>query len=61
MRGAKLNLLINFLSNHSSRGFLTGSISNIATSAQITYRTYQRTLFKKYHGKQGYLLIGSLE
>lgn len=55
------NLVFKFLSTNQANLFFCWGYSNINASKQLTYRTYQRTLFKQYKKKRTIELYGSLD
>ncbi len=55
------NLIFEFLSSNQSNLFFCWGYYNFNASKQLTYRTYQRTLFKQYKNKRSIELYGSLD
>ena len=55
------NLIYEFLSKNQSNLFFYWGYYHFNTSKQLTYRTYQRTLFKHYKNKRSIELYGSLD
>lgn len=55
------NLIYEFLKTNKSNLFFYWGYYNFDTSKQLTYRTYQRTLFKQYKNKHSIELYGSLD
>lgn len=55
------NLVYEFLSRNQSNLFFYWGYYNFNTCKQLTYRTYQRTLFKQYKNKRSIELYGSLD
>lgn len=55
------NLIYKFLSKNQSNLFFYWGYYNFNTCKQLTYRTYQRTLFKQYKNKRSIELYGSLD
>ena len=55
------NLIYEFLNKNQSNLFFYWGYYNFNASKQLTYRTYQRTLFKQYKNKKNIELYGSLE
>lgn len=55
------NLIYEFLSKNQSNLFFYWGYYHFNTSKQLTYRTYQRTLFKHYKNKRSTELYGSLD
>lgn len=55
------NLIYEFLNRKQSNLFFYWGYYNFDTSKQLTYRTYQRTLFKQYKNKRSIELYGSLD
>ena len=55
------NLIYKFLSKNQSNLFFYWGYYHFNTSKQLTYRTYQRTLFKHYKNKRSVELYGSLD
>jgi len=54
-------LIFEFLSSNQSNLFFCWGYYNFNASKQLTYRTYQRTLFKQYKNKRSIELYGSLD
>lgn len=55
------NLIFEFLMTNQSNLFFYWGYYHFNTSKQLTYRTYQRTLFKQYKNKHSVELYGSLD
>lgn len=55
------NLICEFLNTNQSNLFFYWGYYHFNTSKQLTYRTYQRTLFKQYKNKRNMELYGSLD
>lgn len=55
------NLIYEFLKTNKSNLFFYWGYYNFDASKQLTYRTYQRTLFKQYKNKHSIELYGSLD
>lgn len=56
-----LNLIFNFLNQDKLNLFFYWGYYKFDTSKQLTYRTYQRTLFKQYKKNKNIELYGSLD
>lgn len=54
-------LIFDFLNSNQSNLFFCWGYYNFSASKQLTYRTYQRTLFKQYKNKRSIELYGSLD
>ncbi|WP_343094327.1 hypothetical protein [Thomasclavelia ramosa] len=55
------NLIYEFLSTNKSNLFFFWGYYRFNASKQLTYRTYQRTLFKQYKNKKNFEFYGSLD
>ena len=55
------NLIYEFLSKNQSNLFFYWGYYHFDTSKQLTFRTYQRTLFKQYKNRRSIELYGSLD
>ncbi len=55
------NLIYEFLSTNKSNLFFYWGYYRFNASKQLTYRTYQRTLFKQYKNKKNFEFYGSLD
>ena len=55
------NLIYEFLSTNTSNLFFYWGYYHFNASKQLTYRTYQRTLFKQYKNKKNFEFYGSLD
>ncbi len=55
------NLIYEFLNTNQSNLFFYWGYHHFNTCKQLTYRTYQRTLFKQYKNKRSIELYGSLD
>ena len=55
------NLIYEFLKTNKSNLFFYWGYYHFDASKQLTYRTYQRTLFKQYKNKHSIELYGSLD
>ena len=56
-----INLICEFLLQGTANLFFYWGYYHFSTSKQLTFRTYQRTLFKQYKNKQSIELYGSLD
>lgn len=56
-----INLICDFLLQKTSNLFYYWGYYHFSTSKQLTFRTYQRTLFKQYKNKRSVELYGSLD
>ncbi len=55
------NMICDFMLINQENQFFSWGYYKFSTSKQITYRTYQRTMFKQYRNKKSFDLYGSLD